>query len=113
MLWMKPDESSVPDKRLKEEFLLSILHGDRASVTALDEQAKRLGITFDIPRLVCVMEIQQQKEKPRERDLTLRKVISLLDNRRQSHGRIPAGTCSAYMESRRADWSHPEFIAAG
>lgn len=75
-------EQAQWDKRLKEEFLLSILNGDRTSLTALAEQAKRLGIHFHIPRLVCVVEIQQQKENSRERDLTLRKIISLLDNRR-------------------------------
>ncbi|MCR8643175.1 helix-turn-helix domain-containing protein [Paenibacillus sp. N1-5-1-14] len=75
-------EQAQWDKRLREDFLLSVIHASPADYPMMKDQAKRLGIDLSIPRIACILELQDDQTGDEVQALhMLQQVVSVLQQR--------------------------------
>ncbi|MCE5171503.1 helix-turn-helix domain-containing protein [Paenibacillus profundus] len=72
-------EKAQWDKRMKEDFLLSVIHADRKDIAMLRIQAERIGFHPDKARVACIMELRGEHDA--DSLPTLKRVVELLEGR--------------------------------
>lgn len=76
---MKLLEQAQWDKRMKENFLLSVVSSDESQAASLRHQAQQIGFKVDLPHVACIMELVDHSED--EAMTTLKRVADLLEGR--------------------------------
>ncbi len=74
-------EQAKLDKRLREDFLLSIIHSDQQDISLWKEQARRLQIDLSIKRVAVVIELMDIGISDDSAYTTLRQMVGLLEMR--------------------------------
>lgn len=72
-------EKAQWDKRMKEDFLLSVIHADGKDNDMLRLQAERIGFNPDRTRVACIMELTGTESA--DALSTLKRVVELLEGR--------------------------------
>lgn len=67
------------DKRMKEDFLLSVIHAEPGDQAMLRLQAEQIGLKPDKPRVACILELTDEQDA--DSVPTLRRVVELLEGR--------------------------------
>lgn len=72
-------EQAQWDKRMKENFLLSVVNSDESQLPVLRLQARQLGLKLDKPHMACIIELTEGYD---DESLTvLKRVADLLEDR--------------------------------
>ncbi|WCK54442.1 sugar diacid recognition domain-containing protein [Aneurinibacillus sp. Ricciae_BoGa-3] len=68
------------DKRLKEEVINQIIHGEAQADPLFIDRARRLGINLEIPRIAILIDIRSEDISPENMSLSRQKAVSLIEN---------------------------------